>query len=62
MYYIVHGNVAMMCGKSEVKVLKSQSYFGEIGFLCDLPRSAAALTKDFVIVLALDREKFLLIA
>jgi len=62
MYFIMHGNVSVYNGTSNLATVSTRGYFGEVGLFSDQPRSAKIMTQDYVNLMVLSRRAFLLIA
>ena len=58
MYFLVRGSVAIMSrdGESTFAELKPGSFFGEIGILMDMPRSASVVARHKTLVVRLNKE------
>ncbi|KAJ3192983.1 hypothetical protein HK101_005632, partial [Irineochytrium annulatum] len=59
MFFILRGEVEVISedGESILNVMKEQSFFGEIGVLFSVPRTASCRAKGRCIILALTKEK-----
>jgi CRP-like cAMP-binding protein len=58
MYLLLKGEVALMAGKKTIGSVRTGEIFGELAVLSHAPRSAAAVAKTPVTVIALDDAKF----
>ena len=58
-YVIESGNVAVSHGDNVVRHESPGDFFGEIGLLRDVPRTATVTAEEDTVVLALDRDDFL---
>ncbi|KAJ3175998.1 hypothetical protein HK101_010525 [Irineochytrium annulatum] len=59
MFFILRGEVEVVSedGESILNVMKEQSFFGEIGVLFSVPRTASCRAKGRCVILALTKEK-----
>jgi len=64
LFYIVQGKIAIIHKKSHTYItdLEKDSYFGEISFFTEDPRTCTVKSRDFTDVYTLKRDQFLEIA
>jgi CRP-like cAMP-binding protein len=58
-YVIESGRVAVSHGDTVIRHENPGDFFGEIGLLRDVPRTATVTAEELTVVLALDRDDFL---